>query len=174
MQAPTHILAGKIIQQLTDRRDYQFLVVALTFFLGLLFHAIFDKLARMTYHPPNADFTDYFWVFYHLLVLLTTIVFLYLYGAEAKWGIFFSILPDLDWVFIHGQTLLGIEIPVYRVPRIHQTINWVMDNIPPFTLLNLLPDYRFFYWAISLEVAFVGVLLLIIHRIKHSRRNIHF
>ena len=86
MQAPTHILAGKIIQQLTDRRDYRFLVVALTFFLGLLFHAIFDKLARMTYHPPNADFTDYFWVFYHLLLLLTTIVFLYLYGAEAKWS----------------------------------------------------------------------------------------
>jgi len=174
MQAPTHILAGKIIQQITDRRDFRFLIIGLMLFLGLLFHAIFDKMARMTYHPPDADFTDYFWVFYHLAVLLTTIVFLYLYGAEAKWGILFSLLPDVDWIFIHGQRLLGVDIPFYRVPHIHQLLNWVMDNIPPFTLLNLLPDYRFYYWAFITELVFVGLLLFIIHRMKHSRRNIHF
>ncbi len=40
------------------------------------------------------------------MILVATILFLCLWWRQFKWGIFFSMLPDLDWVFIHGQEFL--------------------------------------------------------------------
>lgn len=109
MQEPTHILAGVIIQrsvQLTCGRRAGALV--LTAVAAFLSHGLLDRLANFTYHPPQADFHDPFWVVFHSCVLVTSILFLYIWWRRFKIGVTFAMLPDLDWVIIHGQKIFHI------------------------------------------------------------------
>lgn len=174
MQAPTHILAGVIIKKLFDWKQHRALAFVIVAVTSIFFHGIFDKLAKMTYHRPDADFNDPFWVGYHICVLLTTIVFLYLYWSEFKWGIIFSLLPDVDWIFIHVQEIFSIEIPFYEIPHLHNALNYFLDNVFSFSHLQQLPDFRYFYWAVIPEITFIGILLLFIRFLMNRRRNVHF
>jgi hypothetical protein len=143
MQAPTHILAGTIITEAFKRmknRKPAFVLVAICAFLS---HGLLDKFAKMTYHRPDADFNDPVWVGYHIGVLLTTILFIRLLWKDYKWGIIFAMLPDLDWVFIHGQKIVGINIAWYKTAHIHSVVHFVFDNLWPFYHLHKLPDYRY-------------------------------
>lgn len=163
MQAPTHILTGVAIQRAFSKmrnRTLAFILMAVCAFLS---HGLLDKLARMTYHPPKADFNDWIWVTYHSFVLLATIYFLIIFWRKYKWGILFAILPDFDWVFIHGQTWTGINIPFYKQPLIHPIVHAFWDFvIPP---LNELPDCRFNYYTALAEV-FVVIMFYIYLRKK--------
>lgn len=172
MQAPTHILVGSILQQLFKGerlKPIRYFLLAITAFL---LHGIFDKIAKMTYHPPNANFADAFWVLYHISVLLTTIVFVYIWGKEYSWGIVFSLLPDLDWVFIHGQKMAGINLDFYNTPHLHNTLHMIIDST--LGIINQLPDLRFYGWACLLEIALLFFLITVLRSLEKRRRNIHF
>jgi hypothetical protein len=159
MQEPTHILAGVIIQrtvQLTyGRRAGALTLTAVTAFLS---HGLLDRLANFTYHPPDADFHDPFWVAYHSCVLLATIFFLCVWWRRFKVGVFFAMLPDLDWVIIHGQNLLHVRIPFYQQPHMHHLLSLLFDRTPPFSLMKI-PSHRHNPWACLYEVALVLLML---------------
>jgi hypothetical protein len=174
MQGPTHILAGVIINRLFRSRDYMVFSMLGMLVTGLFFHGLFDKLAQVTYHPANADFSDPFWVGYHTVVWLSSIAMLYIFWGEYKWGIIFSLLPDFDWIIVHGQHALGITLPVYNRPLMHDTLNLFFDNVPPFSFLNQLPDNRLNPLACVWEIALVAILILIIRMMINYRKNIHF
>lgn len=143
MQAPTHILTGAIITEAfkpMKNRKLAFVLVAVFAFLS---HGLLDKFAKMTYHRPDADFNDPVWVGYHLGVLIATILFIKWWWRDYKWGIIFAMLPDLDWVFIHGQKLIGVDIWWYKTAHIHSVVHAVFDNLWPFYYLHNLPDYRY-------------------------------
>ena len=123
MQAPTHILAGVIINKLFKWKSYRGIAFVLMAVSCLLAHGLFDALAQFTYHPAEAAVTDPFWVAYHLVVALVSVVFLYLWWGDFKWGIIFSLLPDVDWLVIHGQHMAGVEIPFYNTPHLHNLLN---------------------------------------------------
>ena len=76
MQEPTHILAGVIIQKTCEKIPSRRMALATTAVVAFLSHGFLDNLARITFHPADPDFHSVFWVSYHTLVLLTTIVFL--------------------------------------------------------------------------------------------------
>jgi hypothetical protein len=158
MQAPTHILTGVIIQRAFARKHPRALWLGVTAVLAFLSHGILDKLARVTYHPPNADFHSAVWVVYHSCLVLITIFFLYLWWKPYKWGIIFACLPDVDWVFIHGQEILHIQLPFYRTPHLHHLLGLIFDRTPPFTLIDKLPNYRHQPWAGLWELMLVIVL----------------
>ncbi len=174
MQAPTHLLVGVIIQKLFDWKKYRAVSFILVAVIAFLSHGILDKLARLTYHRPDAAPTDPFWLAFHLVVLLTTITMLYVYWSTAKWGILFALLPDFDWIFIDGQAAFHVEIPFYKTPYIHNFLHLIYDNLPPFSYIDMLPDWRYNYWACLVEVALIGLLLLLIRVLFNQRRNIHF
>ncbi len=174
MQAPTHILAGIILQRATGFTRYSGMNTILLFVLSIFVHGVFDKLAISTYHPKQAYFSDPFWVVYHLVVWLIAIMFLYIWGSNFKWGILFSLLPDIDWLIIYCQQILGIQDSAYQTPLIHNSINLLLDNTTPLYLLNQLPDNTLNPFALIWELLFVIVLLGIIHTLNNRRRNIHF
>lgn len=162
MQAPTHILAGVAIQKAFSKmrnRTVAFILMAICAFLS---HGLLDKLARMTYHPPKADFNDPVWVTYHIFVLLSSLYFFYIFWRKYKWGILFAILPDFDWVFIHGQSWTGLNIPFYKQPHIHNFVHSIFDTITPF--LNDLPDYRFNPWTALFEVILVVMVYIFMRK----------
>jgi hypothetical protein len=174
MQAPTHILAGMIIRRAFGWKHFRFFSVLFTILTALLFHGIFDKLARVAYDPPHADFADPVWLAYHIAVWLLSLVMLYLFWGEYKLGIIFSLLPDLDWIVINTANAFGKEIIFYKEPWLHNCINYFIDNVIPFSYLNLLPDNRNYAWACVWEVLLFAFLVLIFKLQLNHRRNIHF
>jgi hypothetical protein len=164
MQTPTHLVAGMVIQKAFAGRN-RAAALTTTAVVGFLSHGFLDKLARVTYHPADPDFHSVFWVSYHLTLLATTIVFLRLWWRQYKWGIVFANLPDVDWIFIHGQEIFHFQIPFYRHPHLHDLLGYIYEKIPPFTFvtsaINRLPNERHNPWACLWEVLLVAVLLLI-------------
>ena len=174
MQAPTHIMAGMIIGRAFKWRSFRFFAVLFTILLSLLFHGIFDKLAHAAYDPPHVNFMDPIWLAYHIFVWLLSLVMLYMYWGEYKIGIFFSLLPDLDWLVIGTANLFGKEVIFYKQPWIHNGINYFIDNVIPLSYLNQLPDNRTNPLAFVWEILLFGLLVLIYRMQMSRRRNIHF
>ena len=174
MQGPTHILTGVIIRRIFAWRDYPLFSISFTVFFGLLSHGILDKVAKATYHPPHADFTDPFWLAYHITVWLISIVMLYKFWGEYTLGIIFAMLPDLDWVILHTADAFGKEIIFYKRPWLHDSLNYILDAVPPFSYLNQLPDNRLLPLACIWEVLLFGILWIFYKALMNRRRNIHF
>jgi hypothetical protein len=162
MQEPTHILAGVIIQRALFRkwsRAAMFIPMAIIAFLS---HGILDKLSNVTFHPHRADFHSVIWDSYHFGVLMFTILFLYLWWRSFKWGILFAMLPDLDWVFIHGQEALHLRLSWYQQPHLHHFLGWVLARIPGLAWLDHLPNNREHPWAAVWELLLVACMLTLI------------
>ncbi|MBK8657341.1 MAG: hypothetical protein IPN22_00265 [Bacteroidetes bacterium] len=174
MQAPTHILTGVLLQKLFDSKRHQTVAQIITALACYFSHGLLDKLAMATYHPPVADFSDVFWVLYHLAVLLITVLLLYVYGSEYKWAIALALLPDLDWVVVHSQHLFHFDIPFYNEPLLHNALHYIIDNTPGLQLLNNLPDYRELYSACIVEILLGLGILSAVKALAQRRRNIHF
>lgn len=162
MQEPTHILAGVIIQKSFTWIKYRVVALAVIAVLAFLSHGLLDKIANVTYHPANADFHDPFWVSYHAMILALTVLFLYVFWKRFKWGIFFAMLPDVDWIFIHGQEIFHIRIPWYRQPHLHHFLHWLYAQVPALAFLDHLPNNRHNPWACLWEVLLVVGMLLVI------------
>ncbi len=161
MQEPTHILAGVAIQKAFAGVKPRPLALGLTAIVAFLSHGILDKLANVTYHPPQADFHSPFWVCFHLAVVLATIAFLYYWWREYRWGITFAVLPDVDWVFIHGQEIFHFRIPWYRQPHLHHLLQRMLEWTP-FAYLDRLPSNRHNPWGCLWEILLILALLMVI------------
>lgn len=174
MQEPTHILTGAIIQNTFSGVKPRGLGLGLTATLAFLSHGILDELARVTYHPADPDFHSPFWVGYHAAVAVTTILFIFLWWKKCKWGIVFAALPDLDWLFIHGQKIFHISIPFYRRPHLHDLLHVIYHHVPPFSWvtawLTRLPNNRHNPWGCLWELLIVAVLLLTLRLMAMAAR----
>ena len=163
MQTPTHIVAGMVIQKVFTGNNRAATLTA-TAVVGFLSHGFLDKLSQITYHPAEPDFHSVFWVAYHLTLLATAIAFLRLWWRQYKWGIVFANLPDVDWVFIHGQEIFRFQIPFYRQPHLHHLLGFIYEKIPPFSYvtyyLDRLPNERHQPWACLWEVLLVALMLV--------------
>jgi len=178
MQEPTHILAGVIIQKSFEGVKNRKLAFGLTAMVAFLSHGFLDKLANLTYHPPQPDFRNPFWVGYHSLVVVATVAFAVLWWKKFKWGIIFACLPDLDWVFIHGRELLqflfSAQIGFYRHPYLHQADGYLWEHVPPLTFvahgLDRLPNLRHYPLACLSEVLLIAILLLVLKLIAMGQK----
>jgi len=164
------MLAGVLIQKAFGRMQHRRLALGLTAVCALLSHGVLDKLANLTYHLANPDFHSPIWVGYHAALVVVTILFLYWWWKPYKWGIIFACLPDLDWVFIHGQEIFHFRIPFYRQPHLHHLLGRIVNDLPPFSWLNRLPNFRHNPWAILPEVVLLVVLATAL-RLKARRSD---
>lgn len=174
MQTPTQILAGMIISRAFGWKRYRFFSVLFTILTALLFSGILDKLGKAVYGPPHPDFTDPFWLIFHVLVWLVSLVMLYMFWGEYKLGIIFCLLPDLDWIVLGISNAFGKEIIFYKEPWIHHGINYFIDNVIPFSYLNQLPDHRTDPLACIWEILLFGLLVLVFRLQLNRHRNVHF
>jgi len=163
MQAPTHLLTGVLIQKmarkwcpLSDRR----LPVAS---LAVLSHGILDRLARLTYHPPAPLSGDWFWVSYHLAITSMAICTSIKHWRTYKLGLICSILPDLDWLFLHTSNSLSFQIPLWKEPVLHKLLLSHIDSLPLLGSLNSLPDWTQDRKGVILELALLAMLVTLVH-----------
>ncbi len=150
MQAPTHILTGILLLEIfraifpAAPLWVQILVV---FPLSLASHFFVDASSIITYHPPKADWKDWFWVSYHVLVYAGTIVVLVFFLVEYWWTIIAANLPDLiDWVILR---------PIFKKGPVFHPI---ADKLRA-ALYKKTPNWNYKRWTIVIEFGIIGILL---------------
>ncbi|MHA1269475.1 MAG: hypothetical protein ACTSPY_06765 [Candidatus Helarchaeota archaeon] len=100
------------------------LLIILILVFGFLSHAILDPLAsKFTYHPPEANWNDKFWVSYHLGMYIFTFLIIIFY-FQYWLGMIASIIPDiLDWGARALKKFKFLHLQWYDQPYIHNCIN---------------------------------------------------
>ena len=157
MQAPTHfftgILLAKIIQVLLPNLPL-FWQVLLIGGLTLGSHFLLDGIAFSTYHPPQADWHDRFWVIFHVVfVYIGAVVVFIIFFREFWWVMVFAYLPDLvDWNIMRGL--------FHRDPVVHPLIDKLRARC-----FSRLPDFRDKNWAVLIEgglntLLIVGIIFI--------------
>ncbi len=150
MQAPTHILTGILllgIFQAIFPTAPLWLQVVVVLPLSLASHFVIDAAAIITYHPPKADWKDWFWVSYHLVIYIGSVVILIFFVVDYWWVIIAANLPDIiDWLILR---------PFFKKEPVCHPI---ADKLRDF-LFKRTPNWNHKRWTIIIEFAIVGVLL---------------
>ena len=150
MQAPTHILTGIFLLEL-----FRLLFPASPIWLQIIVvlplcvasHFLIDAVAIITYHPPKADWKDWFWVSYHLLIYIGSVVLLIFFFVDYWWAILAANLPDLiDWFVL--------RVFFKKQPVIHP----IIDKLRGF-LFKKTPNWNHKRWTIIIEFGIIGALL---------------
>jgi len=159
MQTPTHILIGALIQQTVEKRVPRRLVPWASAPLALLSHGALDKLARFTYHPPEAEWRDPFWRAFHAAVLVGSIVLFRRYGRRFRWGVGLAVAQDLEWVLAHGARALRPSTDLFGESSPHRFVSNALDRVPGVRALERLPRWTHRKEAALVELALVALAL---------------
>ena len=164
MQLPTHLITAvaidKWIRHSPLPAGLKPVVTAAACFIS---HGILDKIARSTYHPPD-PLDDDFWRIYHQKILpnLTWMV-VGTFAPKHFLAMFFSAMPDLDWVARGIAHRRGRPIPGWETPVMNEGLHHFLDRIPVINQLNRLPDLRFQRKGVLVELGLVAFMLAAIH-----------
>ena len=153
MQAPTHILTGILLLEIfraifpTSPLWVQFLVVLP---LAVASHFLLDASSIITYHPPKADWKDWFWVSYHAVIYIGAVLILVFFLVDYwlyLWVIIAANLPDIvDWLILRAL--------LKKKPICHP----IADRLRSF-LFRKTPNWNHKRWTIIIEFVLVGILL---------------
>lgn len=154
MQSPTHFLTGMIlfrVMQLLFPALPSWIFIPLVIIIGVLSHFLLDSLARMTYHLPDPQWKDPFWVSYHVIfVYLGTLVMLIVFWTPYWWVMLASLLPDIiDWYLLR---------PLFKIgPVVHPYIDKLRNS-----MFTWVPDWTAKKWTVILELTYDGILLTLL------------
>jgi len=165
LEAITHNLVAVVIQILCFRYLFFPLNIIFTIVLAYISHLIFDALSKLTYHTPEAHKDDKVWVIWHVIIYsasLLSIVFLIL----PFWlGILFANIIDIwDWFILRPlqkrKLKSGTNSSWGQNWYLHKHADWVSEKI-----LGWLPNWRYKYFGISIEliiIVFFSFIIVII------------
>lgn len=159
MQTPTHIMIGALIQKTVERRVPRRLVPWVSAPLALLSHGVLDKLARFTYHPPEARWRDPFWCAFHAAVLAGSVGLFRRYGRRYKWGVWFATVQDLEWVAAHAARTIAPGTDLFGKAGPHRLVSSALDRVPGARVLERLPRWTDKRAAALIEVGLIGIVL---------------
>lgn len=150
MQAPTHFLTGIFLLlsfQAIFPSSPLWLQIVVVLPLSFASHFFIDASSIITYHPPKADWKDWFWVSYHLVIYIGSIVILVFFLVDYWWVIIAAYLPDIvDWRILRA---IFKKEPVFHP---------IADKLRNF-LFRKTPNWNYKRWTIIIEFAIIGVLL---------------
>lgn len=156
MQAPTHILTGIFLLEIfriifPSSPIWLQIIVVLP--LSVASHFLIDACDVITYHPPKADWKDWFWVSYHSFIFIGSIVIL-IFFIEYWWAILAANLPDIiDWIIL--------RLIFKKQPIVHP----IADKLRDF-LFKKTPNWNHKRWTIIIEFGIIGVLLTVVLLLK--------
>lgn len=171
MQLPTHLLIGVLIQKGFMKIRPLPLKYFLIAFIAVLSHGILDAIAKLTYHPPNALFNDWFWISYHLMLVLLIFFIFFKFWRNYKFGMIFSAFPDFDWIVLYFSKLFSLKIPFWEKPILHE---FLFNSINSFTLFNFaswIPDLSHQRKGIIFELALLALIIIIICSFRKGKEK---
>ncbi|MCP4762397.1 MAG: hypothetical protein GY870_11500, partial [archaeon] len=141
MQAPTHILTGILIYQiifLLFPGLHPLISGFIIFILSFFSHFLIDSISKITYHVPDARPEDKFWLRYHIIVYIFTLIFLLIFWNPYWIGILGANSIDIiDWLIFRA---ILKKKPVFH-PKIDKFrdifFSWLPDMIEKkWTVIN--------------------------------------
>lgn len=164
MQMPTHLITGVFIDKvISNMAIFTKSRKILTILVSLFSHGLLDALSRSTYHPPDPLPQDKFWVTYHKLILPSiTIAILAKFWKKHKLAMTFSILPDIDWIIRDVNSRGNNPLPIWDKPILNSSLLNLINSLPLFNWIRLLPDWRYKKSTILLEGGIIALFLLAI------------
>lgn len=163
MQNPTHLLTGILIDRIA-RRYVSRGTTAAIIAAGVGSHGILDRLARVTYHPPEPRTSDHFWVTYHTFLWGLSCALLAVYWREHHRGMIAASLPDADWLLREIARGLGFPWEATHEPALHRVTYMLVDRLLPPYLAAHLPRLTYQRSGAAVELALIGALLAAIAR----------
>ena len=171
METITHNLAGIIIQILC----FRFLIfpwnLIFTIFFAFISHIFIDTFSVLTYHTPEAQKGDKFWVIWHYIIygvsLISIIIFIIPYWLSM---IFANIIDIWDWLILRPfQKRKRKSNPEFKWGDkyyLHQIVDWVRAKL--FFWLPVRQDKKsgiiieiFIIITFSIILGFLGASLFI-------------
>ena len=161
MIAITHLLAGILIQILS----FKFFAFPINFLFTILFaflsHFILDAFVNITYHTPDPQKGDKFWLFWRVFDLSGTAIIAIIFFFPYVLGMLFANMMDIiDWLILR---------PIYRKKVGQEEFDWdknlgFHDLIAKFRekLLFWLPNWRYKKYGIISELIIISGFLIFI------------
>ena len=157
----THLLAGILTQILS----FKFFVFPINFLFTILFaflsHFLLDAFVNITYHTPDPQKDDKFWLFWRVFDYSGTAIIAIIFFFPYVLGMLFANMMDIvDWVILR---------PIYRKKVSPEEFDWnknfvFHDLIAKFRekLLFWLPNWRFKKFGIITELIIISGFLIFI------------
>jgi hypothetical protein len=123
MQAPMHFLVGILIFHAVKNPILAFILIFLS-------HYLIDVLVLLTYHPKDPLPESKFWVRYHILILILTIIMVIFFIKAYFWVMIVSLIPDIvDWVIMRMILKKDpIMHPLIERIRESKVFSWIPDH----------------------------------------------
>ena len=157
----THLLAGILIQIIS----FKFCIFPINFLFTILFaflsHFLLDAFVNITYHTPDPQKDDKFWLFWRVFDYSGTAIIAIIFFFPYVLGMLFANMMDIvDWVILR---------PIYRKKVNTEEFDWnknfvFHDLIAKFRekLLFWLPNWRFKKFGIITELIIISGFLIFI------------
>lgn len=99
MQSITHFFSGIFLMAAIQALvPVTWLQHVLLFPCGIMLHFLVDGLVEITYHPRNPKPRDKFWLAWHAIMLVGSIVVALAFWVPYFWGMFACYVVDIiDW-----------------------------------------------------------------------------
>ena len=152
MELITHNLVAIVIQILC----FRFLIIPLNIIFTIIFayasHLVFDALSKITYHTPDARTDDKFWMIWHIIIYSVSLISLIVFIVPFWLAILFANIIDItDWFILRPirkkRGIMQDNTNGQDLWWAHDHADWIRDK-----LLFWLPDWRFKYAGISIEI----------------------
>ena len=161
MQLITHLLIGVIIQILCFKYFILPFNLLLTIVFAFLSHFIVDMFAKITYHTPDPQKGDKFWLSWHIFSYgsgIIALIILYPYII----GIIFANFVDLiDWLILRPLDKKRNENRTVDYKKSYFFHNFI-DKLRE-KLLFWLPNWNYKKYAIIPEIIIITTLGILIY-----------
>ncbi|MHA2290410.1 MAG: hypothetical protein ACXABG_16610 [Promethearchaeota archaeon] len=134
METITHNLAAIILQILC----FNFFIIPwniiTTIIVAFLSHVLVDALSVITYHTPEAQKGDKFWLIWHYFIYAVSLLSIVIFFIPYWLSILFANIMDLwDWFILRPiQKKIKKKTPESKWGDkyyFHQFVDWIRDNI---------------------------------------------
>lgn len=162
METVTHNLTGVLIQILCFKFFQLPYNIFFTIIFAFLSHFLIDALSKITYHTPEARKEDKFWVIWHIIIFVISILSFGIFILEFWIGMLFANLVDIwDWLIIRN-------IQTYKKKK-NPDSNWcqgcymhpIADKIRN-KLFFFLPNLNYKHVGIIPEIILITILSIFI------------
>ena len=162
METITHNLIAVIIQILC----FKFMIFPLNIFFTIVFafssHIIFDAISIITYHTPEAQKKDKFWIIWHILIYSLSLLSIVIFLIPFWLGLLFANIMDIwDWCIIRPIRKMNKKHnPSSKWGEnlyTHKIVDWLRN-----TFFDWLPKWNYQKSAVLIEIFIILSLILII------------
>ncbi len=160
METITHNLVAIVIQILCFKNFLLPFNIIFTIIFAFLSHIIVDGIAIITYHTPEVQKGDNFWLTWHITIYILSILS-YIFFAIPYWlGMVFANIMDIwDWFILRPLQKRKIKREIESnwgdKYYFHRFVDWFRDKF-----LGWLPKWNYKRAGILFEILLIVVLII--------------